>query len=707
MRKIPATLVLTALAAAVPAALAQQVTGSVSVGGIATEVDEKNPWKLFEYRDLDDGVLAGFRVNINGGSWYHGLFGENLGRDDQFLEARGGRYGVLKYRVYGDDVIHNWTFNAITPFNGVGSNNLGFTGTTPSTDISTWNGFDYTQKHKNIGGFAEFTPGVDSPLYFRVSANRKKTEGIRPLGQAGGSPGGPVYELPLPLDWTTNDVSGEVGYSTKRMHISASVLYSKFEDHNDLLAWANPYQATGPNGQLTTIASDNEMWRYAVNATFRQLPMGSTLALRGTFTKLENSLPVQSTYVPGATTGVTRLANPSSSQFEGEIENRSFSAALNTNWARGIDSKIYYNYYERENNTHHIVFTPGGPGTGGACDFAPGTGAALTTCTTEFLHFEKKNFGAEVGFRIGRQNRITAGIDRTEIERERVDFDKTDETKYTIEWKSSMVPGLDTRVKYQHLKRDSEFLLGDYGDLFMRYTYRFDTTPLDRDLFKVSLDFSPVDNLDLGAEFIHKRNDYKDVVFGRRHDSRREVILSAAYGINDGLRVSGFIDWERARYDSSHWVGAIATFPLPNSTGTAYPWDANVHDKSRLVGVAADWTVNPRLKLTASAIHQKNDGNVDFESINNRGNPQDISNFENIKKTTLHLKGTFAAMKNLDVTLGAAYEKYDVDDALMNDYTYALRTGTAPNFTQHYYTGAYGFSSYKANIFYAYLTYRF
>lgn len=703
MRKIPAALVLTALAAAVPAALAQQVTGSVSLGGIATDVDERNPWRLHEYRDLDDGVIAGFRVRADYASWYHNLFGENLGRDDQFLEARGGRYGLFKYRLYADDVIHNWTFNAITPFSGVGSNNLTFVGAAPSTDVSTWNAFDYSQKHKNLGGFAEMTPGVDSPLYFRITGNRKKTEGIRPLGQPGGSPGGPVYELPMPLDWTTSDVSGEMGFSSRTMHLSASILYSKFEDDNDALLWRSPFVTSGPNGQWSTISSDNELWRYALNATFRKLPMNSTLALRGTYTKIENSLPVQASWVPGSATGVTRLSNPSSSQFEGDIENTSFSAALNTNWARGIDSKVYYNFYERENNSTHIVFLPSGPGSGGGCDFTSAGVAIPNQCTTEFLHFEKNNFGAEVGFRINRQNKVTAGIDYTDIERERIDFDKTEETKYSIEWKSSMLPSVDTRVKYQHLKRDSEFRLGEYADLFMRYTYRFDAAPLDRDLLKVSFDFSPVDNLDLGAEFIHKRNDYKDVVFGRTTDSRREVILSAAYGIADGLRVSGFVDWERARYDSSHWVGAIATFPNPNTAGTAYPWDANVHDKSRLVGVAADWVVNPRLKLTASAIHQKNDGTVDFESTNNRGNPQDISNFENIKKTTLHLKGTFAATRSLDVTLGAAYEKYDVDDVMLNDYIHNLRTGTNQNF----FSGAYAFSSYKASIVYAILTYRF
>ena len=55
------------------------------------------------------------------------------------------------------------------------------------------------------------------------------------------------------------------------------------------------------------------------------------------------------------------------------------------------------------------------------------------------------------------------------------------------------------------------------------------------------------------------------------------------------------------------------------------------------------------------------------------------------------------------MTLGAAYEKYEVDDALMNDYVHNLRTGSNQNF----FSGAYAFSSYKASIVYAILTYRF
>src|SRR6187402_858995 len=79
------------------------VGGSVGVGGIATDDDDaRNPFKLNEYRDLDDGVLFGFDVRGRSSKYWFDLFGENLGREDQYLNARGGMYDVFKYRLYSD-----------------------------------------------------------------------------------------------------------------------------------------------------------------------------------------------------------------------------------------------------------------------------------------------------------------------------------------------------------------------------------------------------------------------------------------------------------------------------------------------------------------------------------------------------------------------------------------------------------------------------
>src|SRR5688572_27347276 len=119
-RKLICILVANLFAASLP--VLAQVTGSVGIGGIATDDDDaRNPYKLTEYRDLDDGVLFNFDLRGRGGRYWFDLFGENLGRDDQYLNARGGMYDVFKYRLYSDALRHNFLYNGITPYTGAGT----------------------------------------------------------------------------------------------------------------------------------------------------------------------------------------------------------------------------------------------------------------------------------------------------------------------------------------------------------------------------------------------------------------------------------------------------------------------------------------------------------------------------------------------------------------------------------------------------------
>src|SRR5436190_3722203 len=295
-RNTKTVIALTALAAAVSSAFAQEapsVAGSVTIGGISSNVDSQNPFRFYEYRDLTNGVTGGFDLrSIGNGPWWFRGFAENLGRDDQFIEFKGGRSGTFKFQLYDDDIIHNTTYNALTPFTGVGTRNLTFPGATASTNVSTWNRFDYSVKHRNYGGFAEGQASPDSPLYFRIDAKEKHSEGLRTLGAAGTSPGGPSYELPAPIDWKTTDISGEIGYTTRKMHLSVSYLYSKFEDANQFLLWRTPFATAGATTEMSTIAMDNKLERWSANAIFRGMPLDSTLALRAVHTKVTNDFPL-------------------------------------------------------------------------------------------------------------------------------------------------------------------------------------------------------------------------------------------------------------------------------------------------------------------------------------------------------------------------------------------------------------------------------
>src|SRR5688572_11622712 len=83
----------------VPAADGLKWSGSVSLGIRHTNDVATDPSKLNEYRDLGSTApLTMFDIKGRSDDYYLNFFGENIGRDDMFLDFRGGKYGVFKYQ---------------------------------------------------------------------------------------------------------------------------------------------------------------------------------------------------------------------------------------------------------------------------------------------------------------------------------------------------------------------------------------------------------------------------------------------------------------------------------------------------------------------------------------------------------------------------------------------------------------------------------
>ena len=255
------------------------------------------------------------------------------------------------------------------------------------------------------------------------------------------------------------------------------------------------------------------------------------------------------------------------------------------------------------------MFTPTG---GNACDINPATGTALTTCSNDPFHYERKNLGIDLQYRLSLQNKFSGGWDWADIERERHDFHKSEDNKVYLEWKNSSLEDLTARIKYQYLQRRSEFGFGSMPvnatTIFLVNVKPFDANDVDQNLVKLALDWSPQRALDLGAELIYKDNNYREVALGRTGDTRQELYLSAAYGDPKAFRVSAFFDYETTQYDSTHYSGAPnpATFPAPNGAG--FQWNGTVKDENWVLGIAADWLPLARLRFRGSYIYQETDG---------------------------------------------------------------------------------------------------
>jgi MtrB/PioB family decaheme-associated outer membrane protein len=678
-----------------------KVGGTVGVGGIA--VDDNNAAdasKLNEYRDMSNGVLTNFDVRGRSKTYWLDAFGENLGRDDQYLNVRGGMYDVFKYRIYSDELKHNFLFNGITPYANAGSSAV--TATFPQLDPHTWNSIDIGYKRRDDGFHFEFQ-GV-SPWYFRAEGNQVTWNGTKPGSSSQGtSPGNGFVDLSIPVDYKTKNATLEGGYDTRTMHFDLSWMTSKFENDNESITWTNGYFGNGTD--RTYLAPDNKYTRFAGNATFRGLPWSTTVAARFTSDEMKSDATL-GTSVLNTTTGGSALTGPNVDSFQGKIRNNTFTLAIASAPMKGLDTRAYLNYRKRDDDSTHVSYN--------STDI-PGP------FENETFTFKKENYGFDVYYRLDRGNRFGGGWDYLDTKRQgRFDYDRTKDRRWFFEWKNSTFDDLAVRLKYTNLDRNSDFLLANEGTSSTdpayenRYVTAFDLSNVNQDQWKLTLDYSPVDFVDLSFEGISKTNKYKDNVLGRLKDDRSEVYVSASYTVPLGIRLSVFLDAETIKYDSTHRIvangstlpGAYDPLAPPNSTN--YNWSGNIKDRNSAYGIAMDLPVSDKLVFKASAIYYKTDGSVDLalqEGVpSSVVAPVPIATWDDSKRTSFNVKAVYALNKSWSLTGGYAYEKYEYKDSQYDGYRYTIPGSSNQN---TYLDGAYAFQPYKANIFYGMATYHF
>ncbi len=181
--------------------------GSAEVGGRGTNIDGANrngaygntkplsatnpltPFtgpaddaKAQEYQDINSAPIGVIDVRGSNRNYYLRAFGEEFGRDDQFINIVGGSFGTWKAAFYNNDIPHNYSFNAISPLTNVGSTLLGFSSPSgtypPAANPTTWGTWNYGTQRNTTGG--NFEVSMKSPWFVRADYNEVKTNGIKP-----------------------------------------------------------------------------------------------------------------------------------------------------------------------------------------------------------------------------------------------------------------------------------------------------------------------------------------------------------------------------------------------------------------------------------------------------------------------------------------------------------------------------------------------
>ena len=413
------------------------------------------------------------------------LFGENLGRDDQFIYARGGGYDVFKVQFYSDRMPHNLSFNALTPLNWPGSSLQPAPAGAypPATNPATWNNFEYGLQRNTIGGNVEVNAQVAVLLPRRL--------------QRGADDGHPAVERPARyrLRQRADRVRRCRPTTRPRTRCSKAATRARTGTSSSPSSTASSAatRATRRSGRNFYMRSaldtslqpqDNELQKWSLNFAMRDLWLDSTMLVRLTQSKLTSDFGVESaglkpvstaTQAPaGIPAGVGYLVHRAelvdvlrrAQDDDGDV-----LAAVDADG--GPEHAALLRVLRQAERLDADQLCGGRAAVDGSAVHAATRRGSAWRRTRRPSRFEytKNEYGLDANYGIGRYGKLLGGINFVYTDRNLEPAPKTDDMRIWAEWRASMGDTLSGRLKYQFLQRDS--------DLNPSYTNNASNVPAD------------------------------------------------------------------------------------------------------------------------------------------------------------------------------------------------------------------------------------
>ncbi len=670
---IALSLAVPALAVAADENTNAEVHGTIELGAQAVHSNGDKA-RLQEFRDLDDSFLGNIQLEALKGAYHFEAEGKNSGEDDRSFQINGGEYDNFKYKFDFSQWTHNYQFDAITPYTGLGTQNITIVGTPANT--SNWTKFDYAVDHKSYGGELELS--LHSPFYVKIGAEKQEQSGLRPFTVKTGF--GSLSEGPEPISNTTDNLNLKTGYLGESLSVSLTGTLSSFK--ND-----NKYLQIGANGVDTdfVLAPDNDYHKLAADLSWRDLPLSSVLAAGLSRSSLKNNFTA--TDINYSSAMLATLTSLNRSTFEGDIDYTNASIALSSRPLDKLDTKLYYNYIKRDNNSSIISY---------------GTAPVATNNAQELLSYDKNTAGIDVGYRLPNKTKLDAGYEYMNIDRSTAlpsftsasilyRYDNpgsTTDDSFYLGLKNSALDWLTAKIRYKRLDRNSDIYTAGVTAPTI-YTARFDSADKTMDEWKLSFDIFPVDKLDLGLSYTYTNNNYDWTNSSIDGDKRQNVYADVTWRAVEAVTLTGFVGHEKTKTDSNKRLNNLLTLDRIEMTDDSF-WT---------YGLGAKVAATDKLTFNLSWQYQKSDGEVDFNNSLAGTAYQDITASDDYTKKTLEAKANYAIDSKLGVTIGYIYEKLDYSDASYANYAYVVGS--------NYYSGVYANPNYEANVGYVMVKYGF
>ncbi|MEW6595054.1 MAG: MtrB/PioB family decaheme-associated outer membrane protein [Thermodesulfobacteriota bacterium] len=541
--------------------------GEVTVGVRQGTGDDSS--KFNKNRDIDEGFHLydlWFGVLDPQAGRYLDFSGQDLLKDDQSLRFGFGGYGSWSVVIDRNEIPHNLSNKAKTPYidNGNGLLTLPSTAAIPNPDLvpsaaqllandaatATWladtlHSIELGTQRDKTSATLSLIPGVGD-FRFRLSLSDERKDGTNlTYGPIGDRPPRTLNaQLAEPIDYQTQELKFEAEYIQPTWQAMFTYLLSGFENDIDTMRWQNPYTADADSsgydiwdaahhvasfGQRS-LAPDNRYQNLSLALGF-DLPMASRLNANiayGMMEQDETLLPYASTSFGSATAFDSTSILPRT-EADAEIDTLLFNADYNINPIDRLNLRAFVGYYELDNKTPQSNWWYVTDDTITAANAAAGTTTYKNKRTSLAYSYDQMNYGLDTSYNLAFW-RTTLGLayEREDIGRDFREAD-TEENIFKGSVKTRPTDWLTLRAKYLYGDRDG----GDYNNRITAESYwyaladagtdrdnpkysfsnhpdmrKFDVSDRERDQFDIAATIMPMEGLDVTASYLYRKDDY-------------------------------------------------------------------------------------------------------------------------------------------------------------------------------------------------------
>ena len=507
---------------------------------------------------------------------YWRFTGTNLGLASRSAAFETGRQGSYRLRVDYDQTPSYRSDSAATVFSGAGSARLvlppdwvaGASTAAMSRLLPSLSPVDLQQERRRVG------IGIERRLSERWSfsgeARHERKDGLKSIGAVIGNSGGNPRAaiLPEPVDYETRTFDLAASYHHRKLQFQARWHVSLFDNAISSLTWQNPFAAINgwdasagyPGGEgRIALPPDNSFHQASLLGAYN-LSERTRISADVAFGRMrQNDAFLPYTVNPTLADSVVQPLPRDS--LDGRIDTTAANLRISSRPSDAFNWAVSYRFDDRDNRTprNEYVYI------GGDSQLQDAGPASSRRRYNEPASYREHRLRGEGGYRFGSGTRLTAHVERREIDRTYSEREEARETTVGASLRHSFGERVTASLRASRAERrgstyhgDEPFLSGYDPGYTGTVVPAWENAPglrkphladRERDRVGAQLQFAANEAWNFGIDYSLSDDDYSRSELGLQSARLRALTLDASWMPTAQTTVHGFWTQERMAFD--------------------------------------------------------------------------------------------------------------------------------------------------------------